>query len=244
MIYFISDLHLSPQTPGATQILLNFLVDRARPGDALYILGDLFEVWIGDDSLQAPNADPFHRRVIDALRTASDRGLALHFLHGNRDFLLGPDFATATGGTLIHEPYLLSTASWQFVLAHGDAQCTDDLPYMAFRQQVRDPAWQNAFLARPYAEREAIARQMRERSQADQADKASPLSDLHPGTTEDFLRQQGYATFIHGHTHQAACHDHIVDGIHVERWVLGDWHEDRGDVLIWDEQTLRREILH
>lgn len=242
MILFISDLHLSPRTPGATSLFLAFMAGQARQAEALYILGDFFEAWVGDDD----SDDPFHRQIIDALRSASDSGLAVYLLHGNRDFLLGPDFAAASGVTLLPDPYVLSLPTWQFVLSHGDALCTDDTAYQAFRRQVRDPAWQQAFLAKPLAERQAIARHMRAQSEQNKA--ASPyLSDLNPGETDDFLRQYGYATFIHGHTHQPACHDHIVDGIHVERWVLADWHEagpdSRGECLAWDGEHLRREPL-
>ena len=246
MILFISDLHLSPRTPGATSLFLAFLAGRARQAEALYILGDFFEAWVGDDD----GDDPFHRQIIDALRAASDSGLAIYLLHGNRDFLLGAGFATASGVTLLPDPYVLSLPTWQFVLSHGDALCTDDTAYQAFRRQVRDPAWQQAFLAKPLAERQAIARHMRAQSEQNKqaaADAAPYLMDLNPGETDDFLRQYGYATFIHGHTHRPDRHDHIVDGIHVERWVLADWHEagpvSQGECLAWDGETLRREPL-
>ncbi len=239
MILFVSDLHLSPRSPGATCLFLDFLAGRARQAEQLYILGDLFEAWIGDDDID----DPYHARIVTALRAASDAGLAISLMHGNRDFLLGDGFAARTGVRLIADPYILSTAEWQFVLAHGDALCLDDTEYMAFRAQVRDPAWQAALLAKPLAERRAIAAHMREVSETSQRAKENPYTDLQPAATEDFLRQHGYATFIHGHTHQPATHDHIVDGIHVERWVLADWHEDRGECLVWDGEALRREAL-
>lgn len=239
MILFVSDLHLSPRSPGATALFLAFLAGRARQAEALYILGDLFEAWIGDDDLD----EPYNAGIVAALRSAADSGLAIHVMHGNRDFLLGAEFATAAGIRLIDDPTVLSTAEWQFVLAHGDALCLDDAAYMAFRAQVRDPQWQAALLARPLAERRAIAAQMREASEASQRGKANPYTDLQPAATEDFLRAHGYATFIHGHTHRPATHDHIVDGIHVERWVLADWHEDRGECLVWDGVALSREAV-
>lgn len=239
MILFVSDLHLSPRSPGATCLFLDFLAGRARQAEQLYILGDLFEAWIGDDDID----DPYQARIVTALRAASDAGLAISLMHGNRDFLLGDSFAARTGVRLIADPYILSTAEWQFVLAHGDALCLDDTEYMAFRAQVRDPAWQAALLAKPLAERRTIAAHMREVSETSQRAKENPYTDLQPAATEDFLRQHGYATFIHGHTHQPATHDHIVDGIHVERWVLADWHEDRGECLVWDGEALRREAL-
>jgi UDP-2,3-diacylglucosamine hydrolase len=220
-------------------LFLQFLAGRARQAEALYILGDLFEAWIGDDDID----DPYLAEIVAALRSASDAGLQISLQHGNRDFLLGADFAAATGIRLVSDPYILSTAEWQFVLSHGDALCLDDAAYMAFRNQVRNPEWQAALLAKPLAERRAIAAHMREVSESSQRGKENPYTDLQPAATDDFLREHGYATFIHGHTHQPAKHDHIVDGIHVERWVLADWHEACGECLVWDGQALRRERL-
>jgi UDP-2,3-diacylglucosamine hydrolase len=239
LILFISDLHLSPRSPGATRLFLEFLDGRARQAEALYILGDLFETWVGDDDLE----DPYNASIVSALRAASESGLRICLMHGNRDFLLGTEFAAASGCQLLTEPYVLSTAEWQFVLAHGDALCLDDAAYMAFRQQVRAPSWQANFLAKPLLERRAIAAHMRQVSQQGQQAKAHYLSDLDATATDDFLREHGYATFIHGHTHQPAQHDHIVDGIHCERWVLADWQEEQGEVLVWDGEALLRQIL-
>ena len=239
MIFFASDLHLSPRSPGATRLFLQFLAGRARQAEELYILGDLFEAWIGDDD----SGDPFNAQIVAALRAASDAGLRISVMHGNRDFLLGDGFAAATGARLIADPHLLSTPEWQFILSHGDALCLDDATYMAFRAQVRNPAWQAALLTRPLGERRAIATHMREVSESSQRDKDIPYGDLQAGAADDFLREHGYVTFIHGHTHQPAKHDHIVDGIHVERWVLADWREQRGECLAWDGGTLTREAL-
>ena len=239
MIFFVSDLHLSPRSPGATRLFLQFLGGRARQADELFILGDLFEAWIGDDDCEAP----FNAEVVAALRLASESGLKISAMHGNRDFLLGTGFTAASGVKLLNDPYILSTAEWQFVLSHGDALCLDDAAYMAFRTQVRNPAWQAALLAKPLAERRAIAAHMREVSESSQRGKENPYTDLQAAATDDFLREHGYATFIHGHTHQPAKHDHIVDGIHVERWVLADWHEDRGECLVWDGEALSREAI-
>jgi len=237
LILFVSDLHLSPRSPGATALFLAFLAGRARQAEALYILGDLFEAWIGDDD----SGDPFHADIVAALRAAADSGLTIGLLHGNRDFLLGPDFAAAAGVCLLADPTVLSTAAWQFVLSHGDALCLDDAAYMAFRAQVRNPDWQAALLARPLAERRLLAAQLRAASEASQC--AAGFTDLQAAALDDFLRAHGYATFIHGHTHRPARHDHIVDGIHVERWVLADWHEARGECLVWDGVALQREAI-
>ena len=242
MVLFISDLHLSPQTPGVTRIFLDFLGGRARAAEHLFILGDLFEAWPGDDCLDEPG-DRFNANIVDALHALAETGVALSLMHGNRDFLLGDEFARRSGARLLADPYVLSLPAWQFVLSHGDDLCTDDRDYLAFRAQVRDPAWRTAFLDKPLAERKAIASTLRQQSETSKRDKAQYLMDLNPGATEDFLREHGYATFIHGHTHRPATHDHIVDGIHVERWVLADWHEDCGECLSWDGQQLTRERL-
>ncbi len=246
MIHFISDLHLSPQTPGVARIFLDFLGGRARDTEHLYILGDLFEAWPGDDCIEDPE-DAFNRRIVDALRALTDSGVGLSVMHGNRDFLLGDEFAMRSGANPLPDPYVLSLSAWQFVLSHGDMLCTDDRDYQAFRAQIRDPAWRVAFLNKPLQERKAIAVALRQQSENSKREKLQHgqqyLMDLNPGATDDFLRYHGYATFIHGHTHHPATHDHLVDGIHVERWVMSDWHEDRGEALYWDGQQLSREVL-
>jgi len=239
MILFVSDLHLSPRSPGATALFLDFLARRAREAEALYILGDLFEAWIGDDDLSAP----YHRKIAGALKAASDSGLKIHVMHGNRDFLLGERFASETGCRLLPDPWELALPEWQFVLSHGDALCLDDPAYMAYRVKVRDPEWQRKTLALPRVLRRLAARYMRWRSRNSQRAKENPYGELDIGATEDFIRDHAYGTFIHGHTHQPAKHDHIVDGIHVERWVLADWHEDRGECLCWDGNSLQREAI-
>lgn len=246
MLLFISDLHLSPQAPGVARIFLEFLAGRVRNADHLYILGDLFEVWVGDDGIDDPE-DGFNRQIVSALRALTDSGVGLSIQHGNRDFLRGEEFAARTGARLLPDPFVLSLPTWQFVLSHGDLLCTDDTDYQAFRTQVRDPAWRTALLAKPLAERKAIASALRQQSENAKQAKASPaqryLMDLNPRATDDFLRAHGYATFIHGHTHLPAQHDHLVDGIHVERWVLADWQEDQGECLCWDGKRLERTIL-
>ena len=246
MLLFISDLHLAPQAPGVTRIFLDFLGGRARDAEHLYILGDLFEVWVGDDGIDDPE-DGFNHEIVSALRALTDSGVKLSVLHGNRDFLLGDEFATRSGARLLPDPFVLSLPTWQFVLSHGDLLCTDDTDYQAFRTQVRDPAWRSAFLAKPLAERKAIAAALRQQSENAKQAKANPsqrhLMDLNPRATDDFLRAHGYAAFVHGHTHLPAKHDHLVDGISVERWVTADWQEDRGECIYWDGERLERTIL-
>jgi len=247
-VLFISDLHLQAERPDISRAFLRFLHERASKAEALYILGDFFEVWVGDDLITAPadgtdTADrAFWRQCATELRAFAQR-TPTFFISGNRDFLLGTAGLAACGLIGLNDPTVLVFGGRRWLLSHGDALCLADTDYMAFRTEVRSPAWQQAFLARPLAEREATARHMREVSETSQRAKENPYTDLQPAATEDFLRTHGYATFIHGHTHQPATHDHIVDGIHVERWVLADWHEDRGECLAWDGEALHREIL-
>jgi UDP-2,3-diacylglucosamine hydrolase len=238
LIFFISDLHLSPRSPGATRLFLSFLAGRARQAEALYILGDLFEVWVGDDI-----DDPYAAQITAALRAASDAGLKICFMHGNRDFAIGEQFTSAAGMSLLPDPYLLVLPEWSFVLSHGDALCIDDHAYMAYRAKVRDPEWQRKMRAKPRFLRSLLGRYIRWRSARRKRSENHIYADLNGAATDDFLREHGYATFIHGHTHRPEKHDHIVDGIHVERWVLSDWHEERAEALLWDGDALRREAI-
>ena len=246
MIHFISDLHLSPQSPGITRLFLGYLERRACSAERLFILGDLFEVWPGDDVINDAD-DSFDRMIVDSLRAVAGTGVELCVMHGNRDFLLGDDFAKQSGARLLPDPHVLTLPEWQFVLSHGDMLCTDDLQYQAFRAQVRSAAWRRTFLSKSLEERNAIASSLRRQSEDSKREKLQQaqeyLMDLNPAATDDFLRNHGYATFIHGHTHRPATHDHLVDGIHVERWVLSDWHEDHGEYLCWDGNRLCREAL-
>jgi UDP-2,3-diacylglucosamine hydrolase len=246
-ILFASDLHLCEATPGLTELFLNLLAGPAREAQALYLLGDIFEYWAGDDDLDSP----YHARIAEALRGLSASGVEVGFLPGNRDFLVGEHFSAATGVRLLPDPYVLSLPAWQFVLTHGDAFCTDDAPYQQFRAMVRNPDWQRQFLGLPLAVRKQQIEAIRQRSEAGKQARAGGaeayLMDVNAGAVEDFLHDHGYATLIHGHTHRPATHDHIVDGIHCERWVLADWRETdggpRGEVLAWDGERLERRPL-
>ncbi|WP_305072614.1 UDP-2,3-diacylglucosamine diphosphatase [Propionivibrio sp.] len=242
MIHFLSDLHLSPETPDITRLFAAYLAGEARTAKRIFILGDLFEAWPGDDAIDDPE-DPFAGQIVAHLSALARSGTRVSVMHGNRDFLLGHEFSTRSGAELLPDPYALSSPDGQFVLTHGDALCTDDSAYQAFRTQVRSPEWQAAFLARPLEERKAIASALREQSEASKRGKAMQAMDLTPAATDNFLRQNGYATLIHGHTHRPARHDHTVDGIHVERWVLADWHDGRGEYLLLDGQHLSRHEL-
>ena len=243
MIHFVSDLHLAPEAPGATRLFFAYLAGPARGAAALYVLGDLFEVWPGDDCADDERG-AYQRSVIAALRALSDAGVRLFVMHGNRDFLLGWRCAAGCGATLIDDPHVVTSDSWQFVLTHGDVLCTDDSDYLAFREQVRAPHWAANFLAKPLAERRAIAAALRQQSEASKREKRSLQSmDVNAAATDDFIRAHGYATLIHGHTHQPATHGHLVDGIAVDRWVTADWREDRGEYLAWDGERVSRHLL-
>jgi UDP-2,3-diacylglucosamine hydrolase len=244
VLHFLSDLHLSPDTPGITRLFLDYLTGEAHTAEQIFILGDLFDVWPGDDVIDDPE-DGFSREIVDALRRLADSETGIAVLHGNRDFLLGKRFVETSGVRLLPDPYILSLPSEQFVLSHGDALCTDDIDYQSFRAQVRAPVWREALLARPLKERKLIAVSMRQQSEAYKHEKTRQTInlDINAAATDDFLRQHGYATMIHGHTHHPDRHEHLVDGIHVERWVLADWREDRGEYLAWDGQRFSRHAL-
>jgi UDP-2,3-diacylglucosamine hydrolase len=217
---FISDLHLQESHPRTAEAFFRFLAERASRSEALYLLGDIFEYWAGDDDL----ATPFHQRIVDALRTLSDSGVALYWMAGNRDFLVGQDFARAAGLTLLADPHVVTIGGQQLALAHGDAQCTGDLKYMAFRAQVRDPAWQQQFLGMPLAQRKAIIAGLREGSRQAHGEKSYEIMDVAPDAVAALHEASGAATIIHGHTHRPALHQDPATGR--RRYVLPDWELD------------------
>jgi UDP-2,3-diacylglucosamine hydrolase len=218
---FISDLHLKPEAPHLSRILSEFLAGAATGADALFVLGDLFEAWPGDDDA----ADPFNAPVISAFRALSERGIPLYFQHGNRDFLLGAEFARATSGKLLPEELVLDLHGTPTLLMHGDQLCTDDAAYQEFRAQVRNPAWQQALLRQPLAERKLLARQLREGSNAAKAAKNMDIMDVNAQAVAAAFRRHDVTRLIHGHTHRPARHVHVVDGTERERIVLADWRE-------------------
>jgi UDP-2,3-diacylglucosamine hydrolase len=226
---FISDLHLAPDTPAANETLLNFLEQTAPSTDALYVLGDLFEYWIGDDGLE----HPFARRIADAFRKLSDGGTPLYFMHGNRDFLIGSRFARESGMKILEDPTVVNLYGRPTLLMHGDTLCSGDVAYQKFRAMVRNPAWQQAFLTRPLAERLRMAQDVRGHSEQAKQVKEMAIMDVAPETVEEVLRSHAYPRLIHGHTHRPARHEHIVDGHTCERWVLAAWYE-QGSYLLCD----------
>lgn len=225
---FISDLHLDPERPAITTLLLRFLAEEARDAEALYILGDLFEAWVGDDDDAELATDVAH-----ALRAVRDAGVPIGFIRGNRDFLLGQDYADRAGMTLLPDPCVMPLGGEPTLLLHGDLLCTDDIRYLAFRRQVRDLAWQANFLSQPLANRKAFAKQARAESYASQQGRAPDIGDANVVAVEDMLQRYGVRRMIHGHTHRPRIHSHLVAGRECERIVLGDWYE-QGSVLRLD----------
>ena len=190
VIHFLSDLHLSRDAPGITRLFFAYLAGEARAAQRVFILGDLFEAWPGDDVIDDPE-DPFAGQIVAQLNALARSETRVAILHGNRDFLLGARFAERAGVELVSDPYVLSLPSRTLVLTHGDALCTDDAAYQAFRAQVRSPAWQAAFLARPLAERKAVAAALREQSEASKRGKATPVMDVTADATADLFRRNG-----------------------------------------------------
>jgi UDP-2,3-diacylglucosamine hydrolase len=206
---FISDLHLQEAHPRTAEAFFRFLDERASAAGQLYLLGDIFEYWAGDDDLGAP----FHQRIVGALRA----------LAGNRDFLVGTEFARAAGLTLLAEPYVTTVGGQRIAVVHGDAQCTGDVKYMAFRAQVRDPAWQQQFLAMPLAQRKTIIAGLREGSREAHSTKSYEIMDVTPDAIAALHEATGSDVIIHGHTHRPALHEQ--DG--KRRYVLPDWELDQ-----------------
>ncbi|MBC7413400.1 MAG: UDP-2,3-diacylglucosamine diphosphatase [Herminiimonas sp.] len=232
---FVSDVHLQPGAPRTTRAFLDFLERHGRTARQIYLLGDLFEYWAGDDDL----ASAFNAEVVALLRSLSDLGVELFWMAGNRDFLVGDAFAAATGARLLPDPSVLTIGGRRLVLTHGDAQCTDDIDYQRFRRMVRDPAWQQAFLARPLAERLATIAQMRAGSRAAQRNKTSEIMDVNDDAIAALFSQSGTALMIHGHTHRPALHRDFHNGVGTERHVLPDWDAEtmpmRGGGIAIDE---------
>lgn len=216
---FISDLHLAEERPATTERFARFLAEVAPGADALYILGDLFEYWVGDDGL----ALDFPARVAALLRPAA-RAVPTFFMHGNRDFMVASRFGEETGIRLIGDPTVIDLYGERALLMHGDTLCTGDRAYLAFRAQVRNPAWQAAALARPLEERLAIARGMRTQSEGAKGGKDEAIMDVTPEAVQAAFLAADARLLIHGHTHRPARHEHEAGGRACVRWVLPDWY--------------------
>ena len=235
---FISDLHLSEDHPHITQLFLNFARNIDPETDALYILGDLFEYWAGDDDRDSP----FHQKIIQAIRGISTKGIAVFIMHGNRDFLMNSDLAHACLATLLVDPTLIDLYATPTLLTHGDALCTDDKAYQAFRLQVRQDTWRNNFLAQTLAQRKTQIEQLRKMSEDQKQTKAMEIMDVNLMAVAELFRSHHYPRLIHGHTHRQKHHQHEVDGNMCDRWVLGDWHET-GNALRCDASGCHWQII-
>lgn len=234
---FVSDLHLDAARPRTTDLFIDFVRDEATMADALYILGDLFEAWIGDDV-----DDPAGDRVANALADLHRHDVPVFFIHGNRDFLLGDAWSRRARVTLLADPSLIVIEGQPTLLMHGDLLCTDDIGYQTFRRQVHQPGWQREFLVRSPAERDAFARQAREESRRQTASKQSAIMDVNADAVVAAMRARKVARLIHGHTHRPAIHDFTLDGVAAQRIVLGDWYE-QGSVLRLDASGLELATL-
>jgi UDP-2,3-diacylglucosamine hydrolase len=226
---FISDLHIDASRPAISEQFLSFLAAEARDADALYILGDLFESWIGDDA-----ADLAQAAAIAGIRSLTAAGVPCFVMHGNRDFLLAGQFCSMSGAELLPDPLIVTLYGEPVLVMHGDALCTDDLAYQRLRATVRDADWQRQFLALPVAARRALAGAARVGSQAHTAAMEYAITDVNADSVALALRGAGTATLLHGHTHRPAIHALEIDGRACTRIVLGDWY-DQGSLLRWDE---------
>jgi UDP-2,3-diacylglucosamine hydrolase (EC 3.6.1.-) len=233
-VLFISDLHLEAERPDITRAFLHFLTTRARTAEALYILGDFFEAWIGDDGM-----DEFQRSIARALREVSDSGTRIFLMHGNRDFLIGQAFCREAGCTLLRDPSLIDLGGEKILLMHGDSLCTLDAAYMKLRRWLRNPL--TLFILRnlPLATRHKLARKLRKESRAQTRMKASEIVDVTPAEVERIMRDKGVRILIHGHTHRPAVHELEIDGRPARRIVLGDW-DSQGWALEADEHGMQQ----
>jgi UDP-2,3-diacylglucosamine hydrolase len=225
--FFISDLHLDDARPNITAEFIRFLEIDARDAKALYILGDLFESWIGDD-----DDSTLATMVANALTALRKTGVPIYFMHGNRDFLLGKDYADRAGLTLLQDPTVIDLDGEPTLLMHGDTMCIDDVAYQKFRQLVRNLTWQTDFLSKPLTERRAFAAMARAESTKYTGSATSEIMDVNQGAVEASMRTAGVRRLIHGHTHRPATHSLTIDGQSAERIVLGDWYE-QSSVITW-----------
>lgn len=233
---FISDLHLSADHPHSLAAFRRFITTSAPQAEALYILGDLFEYWAGDDDLH----DPFHQLVISALHSLS--APRVYLMHGNRDLLMGEALAEACGAMLLSDPTLIDLYGTPTLLSHGDMLCTDDVEYQNFRTHVHSLDFTRQFLAKSLAERKTYIEQLRARSDTEKQSKSSAIMDVNDAAVAHLLRKYNYPRLIHGHTHRPKRHEHAVDGHLCERWVLGDWNH-QGSALRVDARGTGWETI-
>jgi UDP-2,3-diacylglucosamine hydrolase len=223
---FISDLHLSKERPNITELFLKFLQQEARKAEALYILGDLFEVWLGDDMIL-----PDYQPALEQIANTVNNGTPIYVMYGNRDFLMREQFEKLTGARLIHEPCVIDLYGTDALLLHGDTLCTDDIEYQKFRAMVRNPQWQDEMLSKSPQERLELARQFREISKTETAQKANDIMDVNQQAVIKAMRDNDVRLLIHGHTHRPATHQFDIDDQLATRIVLPDWY-DKGGYLV------------
>ncbi len=231
---FISDLHLSGERPAINQRFFAFLREQAPRAAVLYVLGDLFEYWIGDEELDAPDGDPLARKVAEAFGALSRGGVGVRLMHGNRDFLIGTRFCEVSGARLLQDPAVEKIGGARTLLMHGDTLCTDDVDYQAWRRTARSRDWQREFLAQSLPERRQALQALREKSKEVVGAKPAQIMDVNDGAVREALRAHSLTRLVHGHTHRPARHELEVDGRRCERWVLPDWYE-RGGYLAIDD---------
>jgi UDP-2,3-diacylglucosamine hydrolase len=236
---FLSDLHLSPERPSAIAAFHAFTAGPARAAAAVYVMGDLFDWWVGDDQLR----DPFIAPIVKSLRALADAGVPLFVARGNRDFMLGDAFERASGATLLPEQQLLDLYGVSTLISHGDELCTDDAEYQTYRARVRTPEAMRRLLRLPYAVRRLMAAWLRRKSSSDKSLKPEYIMDVNADAVADAFRAHGAQRMIHGHTHRPNRHRHDVDGTSRERWVMADWHE-HGHYLAVDEQGVHERTIN
>ena len=238
-IGFIADLHLAQEQPERIALFLRFLDEYTSRLEKLYILGDLFEVWLGDDLISSA-----YQPVIHALKEASST-LSINIIRGNRDFLMAEQFVKLSGCNIVEEPLLLNLGGEAALLMHGDLLCSDDLDYLQMREQLRSPVWIESFLKKPGPERISMARELRQKSRRAIQAKECEIMDANEATVIKYMEHYRVGLLIHGHTHRTAIHDHTLStGKMAKRYVLDEWHNDRGQVLISDKSGLHFETTY
>ncbi|MDD5276179.1 MAG: UDP-2,3-diacylglucosamine diphosphatase [Methylovulum sp.] len=237
-ILFISDLHISWDKPEITRRFLDFLKNRAPSAAAVYILGDLFDAWVGDDDLTPPN-----RTIRKQIKKLTDSGTAVYLQPGNRDFLLGKQFCAETGVTLLDDYVVIDLQGRPTLLTHGDLLCTDDLPYQTFRAKSHTQEWRGNVLSKPLLLRLLVARWYRLRSYFHKRKKSQAIMDVNQGTVVKVMGEQACVRLIHGHTHRPAVHDFEINGKPVQRFVLAAWHKDGGQILCWNDAGHQIEVI-
>jgi len=236
-VAFISDLHLTPDRPHSSEMFQKFAENAPQLLSSLYILGDLFEYWIGDDGVTKLG----HGDTESTIKSIVDAGTKVYFLHGNRDFLVGSDFSKRTGCTLLPDPVVIEEDGLRILLTHGDALCTEDIEHQQARKQMLSSKWKMAFLETPLSQRFATADQMRKGSEIAKKSKPMEIMDVTQSAVEEMMREHSVNIMIHGHTHKPAAHEFELDGQPARRFVLGDWYEQKSLILLEQGKiTLRK----